>query len=105
LQVLIESERIHIPKTLSTAENLVEELLDFDIDVDEATGKPTYGAIRPGTHDDMVVALGLAVLPDLYDGLNLEGLRFVTGGGSRIRFPDTAYRGDWFDEAARHHGW
>jgi hypothetical protein len=37
-------------------------MLDFDIDVDELSGKATYGAIRPGTHDDMVTAIGLACL-------------------------------------------
>lgn len=64
LQILVESRRIHIPK-IPEASTLAEEMLNFDIDVDEASGKATFGAIRPGTHDDLVCALGLACLRDL----------------------------------------
>jgi hypothetical protein len=64
LQVLSESQRIHLPDQLPEAKQLAKEMLDFDIDVDELTGKATYGAIRPGTHDDMVCAIGLACLQD-----------------------------------------
>lgn len=61
LQVLMEGNKIHLPST-GEAEALANELLTFDIDIDSTTGKATYGAIRPGTHDDLVVALGLACL-------------------------------------------
>jgi len=64
LQVLSESRVVHLPQNYPEAEQLAKEMLDFDIDVDEASGKATYGAIRPGTHDDMVCALGLACLLD-----------------------------------------
>ena len=64
LQVLAESKRIHLPQ-IPEAETLAQEMLDFDIDVDESSGKATFGAVRPGTHDDMVCALGLACLKDL----------------------------------------
>lgn len=64
LQVLSESQRIHLPDQLPEAKQLAKEMLDFDIDVDELTGKATYGAIRPGTHDDLVCAIGLACLQD-----------------------------------------
>lgn len=64
LQILAESRRIHLPK-IPEAHQLAEEMLDFDIDVDELSGKETYGAIRPGTHDDLVCALGLACLKSL----------------------------------------
>lgn len=64
LQILAESRRIHLPK-LPEAQQLAKEMLDFDIDVDEMSGKETYGAIRPGTHDDLVCALGLACLRSL----------------------------------------
>jgi len=64
LQVLAESKRIHLPK-IAEARQLAQEMLDFDIDIDDASGKVTYGAIRPGTHDDMVCAMGLACLVDL----------------------------------------
>lgn len=64
LQILAEARRIHLPQ-IPEAQQLAEEMLDFDIDVDELSGKATYGAIRPGTHDDMVCALGLACLRSL----------------------------------------
>lgn len=64
LQVLAESKRIHLP-WVEEAQTLAQEMLDFDIDVDETSGKATFGAIRPGTHDDLVCALGLACLKDL----------------------------------------
>lgn len=62
LQVLSESRVVHLPQNYPEAEQLAKEMLDFDIDVDEQSGKATYGAIRPGTHDDMVTAIGLACL-------------------------------------------
>jgi len=62
LQVLAEGKAIHLPEQLAEAKQLSQEMLDFDIDVDEQSGKATYGAIRPGTHDDMVTAIGLACL-------------------------------------------
>jgi hypothetical protein len=40
---------------------LGEELLNFELRVDERAND-TYGAFKVGTHDDMVTALGLAVL-------------------------------------------
>ena len=64
LQILAESKRIHLPQ-IPEAQTLAEEMLDFDVDVDETSGKATFGAIRPGTHDDLVCALGLACLKSL----------------------------------------
>lgn len=62
--MLAESRQIHISPQNPEAEAVATELMDFDIDVDETSGKATYGAMRPGTHDDMVCALGLACLLD-----------------------------------------
>jgi hypothetical protein len=64
LQVFSECRKIHISPDNPDAEVVANELLDFDIEVDESTGKDRYGAIRPGTHDDQVVALGLSCLID-----------------------------------------
>lgn len=73
LQVLAESKLIHLPPGHPEAEQLAQEMLDFDIDVDEASGKATFGAIRPGTHDDMVTALGLACLIDPHKNYAVAG--------------------------------
>lgn len=56
LQVLFQQDRLKIP---AGAEALKNELLNFEIKVSEE-GKDTYGAFKTGTHDDQVVALGLA---------------------------------------------
>ena len=64
LQILAESKRVHLPDT-PEAKILAQEMLDFDIDVDETSGKATYGENRPGTHDDLICALGLACLKSL----------------------------------------
>jgi hypothetical protein len=62
MQALIQSGRIELPGT-SEAEELAEELLDYEIRVDE-DANDKYGAFKVGTHDDLVTALGLAVLRD-----------------------------------------
>jgi hypothetical protein len=64
LQVLSEGRLIHISPANPEAEAVANELMDFDINVDETTGIDRYGAMRPGTHDDMVCALGLSCLID-----------------------------------------
>ncbi len=59
LQALLQTGRIHLPST-SEARALAEELLDYEIRVDERAND-RYGAFRVGTHDDLVTALGLAL--------------------------------------------
>jgi hypothetical protein len=58
LQALLQSGRLHLPKTRE-AEVLAKELLDYEIHVDEKAND-TYGAFKVGTHDDLVTAVGLA---------------------------------------------
>jgi hypothetical protein len=60
LQVLLQTRRVHLPRT-AEAETLARELLDYEIHVDEQAND-RYGAFRVGSHDDMVTSLGLAVL-------------------------------------------
>jgi len=59
LQMLLQTARLHLPRN-AEAERLAQELLDFEIEVDE-NANDRYGAFRVGTHDDLVTALGLAV--------------------------------------------
>lgn len=93
LQVLSESGRIHLPRT-PEAFQLSQEMLDFDIDVNES-GKATYGAIRPGTHDDLVVALGLACIFDIEPSYGQLIFRCPT------KISPTGP--DWLSQAVRHH--
>jgi hypothetical protein len=60
LQVLLQTDRLHLPRT-AEAEALAKELLGYEIKVDE-DGDAKFGAFKVGAHDDLVTALGLAVL-------------------------------------------
>lgn len=62
LQALLQTGRLHIPRT-AEARALTEELLNYEIRVDD-NANDRYGAFRVGTHDDLVTALGLAVQVD-----------------------------------------
>lgn len=59
LQTLLQCRRLHLPQS-TEARALAQELLDYEIRVDE-DANDKYGAFRVGTHDDLVTALGLAV--------------------------------------------
>lgn len=62
LQALLQTRRIKLPDT-DEARALAKELQDYEIRVGE-NGKITAGAMKSGAHDDLVTALGLAVLQD-----------------------------------------
>jgi hypothetical protein len=62
LQAVLQNHRLHLPHTRE-AETLTEELLDYEIRVDERAND-AYGAFKVGTHDDLVTALGLATQSD-----------------------------------------
>lgn len=59
LQMLLQCQRLHLPRT-AEAERLAEDLLTYEIEVDE-NANDRYGAFRVGMQDDLVTALGLAV--------------------------------------------
>jgi hypothetical protein len=62
LQALLQQGRIGLPNT-DEARQLAEELLDFELRVNE-NANLISGAFRTGAHDDLVVALGLSCLED-----------------------------------------
>lgn len=66
LQALLQSGRLHLPKT-PEAEVLAKELLDYEIKVDQ-DGDAKFGAFKVGRHDDLVTALGLACQTDPDEG-------------------------------------
>jgi hypothetical protein len=59
LQVLLQTERLHLPDTLE-ARTLAGELMDYEIHIDEDANE-RYGAFKVGSQDELVTALGLAV--------------------------------------------
>jgi hypothetical protein len=58
--VLLESGRLRISQRLPEAKTLMDELLNMRVKISDA-GNDAYGAWRSGEHDDMVLALALAV--------------------------------------------
>lgn len=63
LKSLFQTDRILLPKQHGEAATMVQELLDYEIRVSEDANEK-YGAFSVGSHDDLVTALGLAVLED-----------------------------------------
>jgi hypothetical protein len=59
-QVLLQTRRLKIAPALPEAKTLTEELLDFRYEITRS-GNDTYGVWREGDHDDLVLALCLAV--------------------------------------------
>jgi hypothetical protein len=59
LQVLLQSRRLQILRTLPDAAVLVRELETFKVRI-TASANETFEAWREGQHDDMVLALGVA---------------------------------------------
>lgn len=60
LQIVFQSRRIQIAKELELAGVLMKELSNFRVKVSDS-GKDQYEAWRTGQHDDIVLALALAV--------------------------------------------
>lgn len=61
LQVLLQAGRLKIARALPFASALVDELLRFRVKIDPVTAHDSYGVWREGKHDDLVLALAVAV--------------------------------------------
>ena len=60
MQVLLQTKRLKIAKSLVHAPTLVDELLNFRVKIDPLTAHDSYGAWREGEHDDLVLATAVA---------------------------------------------
>jgi hypothetical protein len=64
VQVLLQSERLKIARSLPEAQTLVNELLAFRVSINLKTGHDSYGndagAWRENPHDDLVLATAIA---------------------------------------------
>ena len=60
LSVLLQARRLRISPELPDTRVLSEELANFQVKI-SATGRDTYGSWREGQHDDLVLAVALAV--------------------------------------------
>lgn len=81
LQALLQTRRIRLPDT-PQAQATAEELRDYEIRVDE-NARESFGAMKTGSHDDLVTALGLAALDDVFDGAPSTSVR--QRGGSVMK--------------------
>jgi hypothetical protein len=61
LQVALQTGSLKIASSLELAELLREELLNFRIKINIATGHDSYEHWREGDHDDLVLAAAMAV--------------------------------------------
>jgi hypothetical protein len=60
-QVLFQNRRLRIASKLPLAELLVRELQNFKVKINARTAHDSYGAWREGIHDDLVLALCIAL--------------------------------------------
>ncbi len=63
LQALFQTERVKLPANHAEATAMVDELMNYEIRVSE-DASDKMGVFKTGKHDDLVTALGLAVLMD-----------------------------------------
>ncbi len=61
LQIVYQSRRIGIVKSLELTPVLVNELQNFRVKIKESTGHDQYEAWRSGQHDDIVLAQGILI--------------------------------------------
>ncbi len=61
LQALFQTGRVKLPAGHPEAAAMSRELMGYEIRVD-ADATDRYGAFKTGAHDDLVTALGLAVI-------------------------------------------
>jgi hypothetical protein len=60
-QVQLQTDRLQISNKLRHARTLVDELLRFKVKIDPITAHDSYGTWREGEHDDLVLAVLLAL--------------------------------------------
>ncbi len=71
VQVALQTDRLKIAGALPEAQILVRELQNFQVKITEAAND-TYGAWREGTHDDLVLAVALALYVGKKHGAPIE---------------------------------
>lgn len=67
-QVALQTGRLKIAEGLKEAATLTRELLNFQVKISLETAHDSYGAWREGAHDDLVLAVALA----LWQGANFR---------------------------------
>lgn len=61
LQVFAQDDRLKVAKALQAASIFAQELQDFKVKIDIRTAHDSYGAWREGAHDDLILAVAIAL--------------------------------------------
>jgi hypothetical protein len=61
VQVALQTSRLKIAPDTTEAATLVRELQNFQVKINAETAHDSYGAWREGTHDDLVLAIAMAL--------------------------------------------
>ena len=89
VQVLLQSKRLRFAQGLQLVSLLTKELTNFHVKIDLETAHDSYGAWRAGQHDDLVLALALAVWagenPVYFQPKGLFTLPYIVGVAMRKR--------------------
>ena len=101
LQVLFQSGRLKISSKLPLASVLQSELLNFKMKIDMRTAHDSYSAWREQDHDDLVLSTALAAWKGEMEPAATGPLTF---GGATKKSAWPGRGGNWFAEAAAHHG-
>jgi hypothetical protein len=71
VQVALQTDKLKVASALPEAQMLVRELQNFQVKITDAAND-TYGAWREGTHDDLVLAVALALYAGKKRGAEIE---------------------------------
>lgn len=80
LTVAFQCGELKIASSLPEASTLIKELQNFRVKINPKTAHDSYEAWREGDHDDLVLAVALAVW---YGKRDVGGKRFPIGGATR----------------------
>ena len=71
VQVALQTDQLKVASALPEAQTLVRELQNFQVKITDAAND-TYGAWREGTHDDLVLAVAMALYAGKKRGAPVE---------------------------------
>jgi hypothetical protein len=84
LQILMQSGRLKIAKSMPLADKLSTELSNFRVKI-TASANESFGAWRDGQHDDLVLAVALACwLGENVGGGDVKGISLPPQGGRNV---------------------
>lgn len=67
MQVALQQDRLNVAKSLPEASNFIREAQTFQVKIND-NAHDSYGAWREGTHDDLVLAVAIALWATSFSG-------------------------------------